>query len=59
METDLYRVMKHCVNGDLSSLSLKFNTTQKAVAVVAVSGGYPGSYKKGFPIKGEQLLLIL
>ena len=44
--------MMKCVKGDLASAMPKFNNNQTAVTVVAASGGYPGSYKKGLKISG-------
>ena len=50
LETDLYDVMMQCVTGSLTEVT--FSADRVAVAVVAVSNGYPGSYKKGLPITG-------
>ena len=52
LKTDLYHIMKKCVSGELSSITPEFHEDKAAVAVVTVSGGYPGSYKKGYEIKG-------
>ncbi len=39
------------IDGTLSSMNLSFRN-KHAITVVLASGGYPGSYKTGFPIKG-------
>ncbi|MCX8122549.1 MAG: phosphoribosylamine--glycine ligase [Spirochaetes bacterium] len=39
------------VEGKLSTMNLSFRN-KHAITVVLASGGYPGSYKTGFPIKG-------
>lgn len=41
-----------CVNGELSVSLPQWHTDRFAVGVVAASGGYPGSVKKGCIIKG-------
>lgn len=41
-----------CVNGELSISLPQWHTDRFAVGVVAASGGYPGSVKKGCIIKG-------
>ena len=59
LESDLYATMMECVNGELE-LSLPTWLTDKcAVSVVATSGGYPGSYKKGCTIHGLQNLEVM
>ena len=45
--------MLSCVHGDLGSVPVTFTRGQAAVGVVAVSGGYPGAYKKGMEITGK------
>ena len=52
MASDLYKIIQACVTGTLSSLTVEFYASQFTVGVVCVSGGYPGSYKKGIPITG-------
>ncbi|XP_071955601.1 trifunctional purine biosynthetic protein adenosine-3-like isoform X2 [Antedon mediterranea] len=52
LKSDLYPIMKACVNGNLTPDLVSFHENQSAVAVVMASGGYPGSYKKGMEIKG-------
>jgi len=51
MENDLVEVMEACIDGKLDSIDLKF-ADNAAVCVVLASGGYPVSYKKGYPISG-------
>ena len=53
LKTDLYEVMQGCVNGTLANTPLSFSQDQHVVAVVLVSEGYPGSYKKGYQITSE------
>lgn len=51
LKTDLSELVLACLDGTLSDLELEFNEGY-FVDVVMVSGGYPKSYKKGFPIHG-------
>lgn len=53
MISDLYEVMVSCCQGRLSEQDVTFDSSQSAVAVVLVSGGYPDHYRKGMPITGE------
>lgn len=51
LETDLAEISEAITTGQLSKVNVRWN--QRAVAcVVLASGGYPGSYAKGFPIEG-------
>jgi phosphoribosylamine--glycine ligase len=51
LESDLVEIGEAIAAGELSRIELRWN--QNAVAcVVIASGGYPGSYQKGFPIEG-------
>ena len=43
---------KACVEGTLKDHMPEFDRESKVLGVVVVSGGYPGSYKKGVPITG-------
>ncbi|XP_068249737.1 trifunctional purine biosynthetic protein adenosine-3 [Palaemon carinicauda] len=52
--TDLYEVIKSCVEGRLSSLGVEFDKGRSCVTVCVVSGGYPGSYPKGKKITGVE-----
>ncbi len=52
LEMDLLKVMKSCISGTLNTITPRFNSKQSAVAIVTVSQGYPGSYKKGLEITG-------
>ena len=52
LKSDLYATLMECVNGELSLSLSQWHTDRFAVGVVAASGGYPGSVKKGCIIKG-------
>jgi phosphoribosylamine--glycine ligase len=51
MESDLVEALEACIDGRLSETELRWSPGA-AACVVASSGGYPGSYKTGFPITG-------
>lgn len=51
LKTDLAAIVQACLNGTLGELTLEFEEGY-FVDVVQVSGGYPKSYQKGFPIQG-------
>lgn len=51
LKTDLATIVQACLNGTLGALTLEFEEGY-FVDVVQVSGGYPKSYQKGFPIQG-------
>ncbi len=51
LESDLVDVLGACVDGRLAGSPLSWAPGASA-CVVASSGGYPGSYKNGFPIAG-------
>ena len=51
LKTDLAEVMICTAQGGLSDLCVDWGT-EAAVSVVVASGGYPGSYEKGFRIDG-------
>jgi len=51
MKSDLLELVLSCFDGTLKDYQMKFNTGF-FVDVVLVSGGYPGSYKKGLHICG-------
>ena len=44
--------MLSCTNQTLHTQLVEFDNEKSAVAVVLVSGGYPGKYPKGLPITG-------
>ncbi len=52
LKTDLVEIMEATIDGTLDRLPPLEWDTRTAVCVVMVSEGYPGSYKKGFPIRG-------
>ncbi|OGX12099.1 MAG: phosphoribosylamine--glycine ligase, partial [Omnitrophica bacterium RIFOXYB12_FULL_50_7] len=51
LRSDLLPVMVQVANGCLEMESLEWYD-KACIAVVMASGGYPGSYEKGFPIRG-------
>ena len=51
LETDLVALFAAMDNGTLADANINFNENSFAT-VVAVSGGYPGNYTKGFAING-------
>lgn len=51
LETDLVDIIMAVVEGKLDKISIIWSP-EVCVGVVVASGGYPGSYKTGFPISG-------
>ena len=51
LKTDLVDILMAVVQGDLARLKIEWSS-EACVGVVMASGGYPGSYKTGFPIQG-------
>ena len=51
LASDLYLIMKACIEGTLATAEVKWSS-QSAATVVMAASGYPGSYKKGAPISG-------
>ncbi len=51
LNTDLLEIAMAITEGRLSTMMLEWKP-EASVCVVAASGGYPGSYEKGKPIKG-------
>jgi phosphoribosylamine---glycine ligase len=51
LENDLVELLDASVNGTLHHVELNWKT-EAAVCVVMASGGYPGAYAKGKPIRG-------
>ncbi len=51
LKTDLVDIMLAVVDNSLEKIKIEFDNNA-AVGVVMASGGYPGSYKTGFPISG-------
>ncbi|PZC74888.1 hypothetical protein B5X24_HaOG207051 [Helicoverpa armigera] len=52
LETDLYKVMKACVEGTLKQIQVTWNTKLSSVGVVIASKGYPETSTKGCVISG-------
>ena len=51
LENDLVELLDASVSGTLDTMELKWKP-EASVCVVMASGGYPGSYEKGKPIRG-------
>ncbi len=51
LKTDLVDILAAVVHGGLDRLRIEWSP-KACVGVVMASGGYPGSYKTGFPIQG-------
>jgi phosphoribosylamine---glycine ligase len=51
LENDLVELLDASVNGTLDKIELKWKPAA-SVCVVMASGGYPGNYEKGKPIRG-------
>ncbi len=51
LRSDLVDIMLAVINGDLAKAKVEWRN-ESCVGVVMASGGYPGSYKQGFPIAG-------
>ncbi|MBB6636028.1 phosphoribosylamine--glycine ligase [Cohnella thailandensis] len=51
LKTDLVDIFLASINGRLHDIEISWSD-EAAVCVILASGGYPGSYPKGFPIKG-------
>ncbi len=52
LKSDLVDLLEGCAKGALGEIPAEHDP-RTAVAVIAVSGGYPGSYPKGKEITGE------
>ena len=51
LKTDLVDILMAVVQGNLDRVKIEWSP-ESCVGVVMASGGYPGSYKTGFPIQG-------
>ena len=54
LQTDLVSLLAAADNGTLEDVNIQYHE-QFFATVMAVSGGYPGSYQKNFPIQGIEL----
>ena len=54
LQTDLVSLLAAADNGTLEDVNIQYHE-QFFATVMAVSGGYPGSYEKNFPIQGIEL----
>lgn len=52
LDGDLVELCLAAARGDLSSVTVG-ETPRAAATVIAVSGGYPGTYAKGMPVSGD------
>lgn len=53
IESDLFDLLEGVANRDIESRSVVFSP-ETAVTVMVVSGGYPDTYGKGFPVTGTE-----
>ncbi|MDP2718723.1 MAG: phosphoribosylamine--glycine ligase [Dehalococcoidia bacterium] len=51
LKTDLVDIMEAVISGKLDKIRIEWSP-EACVGVVLASAGYPGSYRKGFPIRG-------
>jgi phosphoribosylamine--glycine ligase len=51
LKTDLIDILLAVIQGNLDQVKIEWNSNA-CVGVVMASAGYPGSYKRGFPIEG-------
>lgn len=51
LKTDLLDILEACVDGTLAELAIEWHSGF-AVCIVIASGGYPGEYRKGVPLRG-------
>ena len=51
LDTDLLDIFQACVNGTLDKMDIRWKSGA-ACCLVLASGGYPVSYKSGYPISG-------
>ena len=56
LQTDLVSILAATDNGTLEDVNIEYHEGAFAT-VMAVSGGYPGDYQKGFPINGIELVI--
>jgi len=51
LKSDLVPILQATIEGNLDEVEIEWDV-RPALCVVMASGGYPGPYEKGFPIKG-------
>ena len=51
LDSDLFDIFSACIDGTLDKLDIRWKQ-ESACCLVLASGGYPVSYKKGYPITG-------
>jgi len=54
LESDLLEIMEACCKGTLDRCEVRW-TSRFSCCVVLASGGYPGGYRTGYPIRGLTL----
>ena len=57
LKSDLLPVMMQIAEGSLKTASLEWHP-KACITVVMASGGYPGAYEKGKPIRGLESVLV-
>lgn len=51
LKNDLVEIIQSCIDGNLKNTSIEWDD-RTASCIIAAAGGYPGNYKKDFPISG-------
>ena len=51
LDSDLFEIFNACIDGTLDQVDIRWKDAASCCLVLA-SGGYPVSYKKGYPIEG-------
>mmetsp|Transcript_56347 Transcript_56347/g.159937 ORF Transcript_56347/g.159937 Transcript_56347/m.159937 type:complete len:1764 (-) Transcript_56347:90-5381(-) len=59
LDCDLFEVFSACAGGRLGGVPLLVRPEASCVAVVVASGGYPGTFRRGFAISGLERALCV